>query len=103
VRPFLRHDYLKVTAIVESLRSGSKTGLTSEKAAVALGKYAHVVPNASVWGLRINDVQRDKNIRIRIYYRPLRKTEFVVPKSVNDTVTNILRMTFGGRFDALIS
>jgi len=101
VRPFLRHDFFKVVAIAEELTSGGGAGLTSEKAAAALHRYAHVIPTSQVTGLHIADVWSHKNVRFRLYYGHGRKVEFLIIKSSRDAVTRSLQKALGDRFDAL--
>lgn len=112
-RPLLRNDYHKIVAIVDDLTSGEKGDLTNEKAATALHKYAHVVPNSKVWHLeitlrrtslmgRLARVEDANYTRLRLYYRPLRKAEIITQISSKD-VTDMLRKAFGSRFGALQS
>lgn len=102
VRPFLRHDFFKVTAKFTELTRGGGAELTSEKAAAALHGHVHVVPTAQVTRLHIADVWSHKNVRFRMHYGLGRNAEFIVKKSSSAAVTDILKKTFGGRFDALL-
>jgi hypothetical protein len=102
VRPFLRHDFLKACETFGELTKGGGPGLTSEKAAAALHKYAHVIPTAHVTRLHIADVWSHKNVRFRVHYGHGRKAEFLVKKSSSDAVTHIFQKTFGNRFDTLL-
>jgi hypothetical protein len=102
VRPFLRHEFLKVCATFGELTNGGGPGLTSEKAAAALHHYAHVVPTAHVTRLHIADVWSHKNVRFRMYYGHGRKAEFLVKKSASDAVTRIFQKTLGDRFATLV-
>jgi hypothetical protein len=102
VRPFLRHDFFKVTAKFTELTRGGGAGLTSEKAAAALHGHVHVLPTAQVTRLHIADVWSHKNVRFRIHYGVGRNAEFIVTKSSSAAVTNILKKTFEDRFGALL-
>jgi hypothetical protein len=101
VRPFLRHDFFKVTTIADELMSGGGVGLTSEKAAAALHAHAHVIPTSQVTRLQISDVWSHKNIRLRLRYGRGGKAEFIIQKSSGEVVTRTLQKTFGDRFDTL--
>ena len=102
VRPFRRHDFFKVTGIFTELTRSGDAGLTSEKAAATLHKYAQVVPTAQVTRLHIADASPSR-ICFRMYYGNGRTAEFIVMKSSSAAVTNIFRKTFGNRFYALLT
>lgn len=102
VRPFLRHDFFKVTAKYTELTRDGGVGLTSEKAAAALHGNVQVVPTAQVTRLHIADVWSHKNVRFRMHYGFGKNHEFIVLKSASPAVTNIFKKTFGDRFDDLL-